>query len=448
MNPTSVFTRELFSLLPDGWNERRLKYITNVLPSNIDKKSYEGQEKVLLCNYVDVYYNDFIDSTLNFMEATASKQEIKKFTLRMNDVIITKDSESPDDIGIPAIVSEDTPALVCGYHLSVIKPFATISGGFLFWYIYSNLSSSFYERRANGITRFAIGLDTVNSLPVIFPDYKAQSQIANFLDRETSRIDTLISKKQKQIELLQEKRQAIITRAVTKGLNPDVKMKDSGVEWIGEIPEHWEMRRLKFCIDGNLKYGANESAEDDNPENPRYIRITDFGEDGKLRDDTFKSLDPKIAREYLLKNGDVLFARSGATVGKTFIYRESDGKSCFAGYLIKASSKRDILDPEFLYLFTNSNSYLNWKNSIFIQATIQNIGADKYSNLQIPIPSIEEQNEILEEALTKTKRVKLLIEKLDQSIILLKEYRSSLITNAVSGQIDISKFEEKNEQVQ
>lgn len=94
--------------------------------------------------------------------------------------------------------------------------------------------------------------------------------------------------------------------------------KDSGVEWIGKIPRDWSSVKLKFLVSEKLKYGANEPAESDDPESPRYIRITDFGFNGLLRVDTFKSLPKEVAEPYLLNNGDILFARSGATVGKTF----------------------------------------------------------------------------------------------------------------------------------
>lgn len=141
------------------------------------------------------------------------------------------------------------------------------------------------------------------------------------------------------------------------------KYKDSGIEWIGEIPEHWEVKRLKWILSENLKYGANESAELDNPEFPRYIRITDFGDDGRLKSDTFKSLPYEIAKDYMLEEGDILFARSGATVGKTFQFKNYEGLACFAGYLIKAKPNSEIANSDYVYLFTKSSGYESWKVS-------------------------------------------------------------------------------------
>ena len=171
--------------------------------------------------------------------------------------------------------------------------------------------------------------------------------------------------------------------------------KDSGIEWLGKVPGHWTVSQLKRLLNTPLMYGSNDYAESTDTSFPRYIRITDIADDGTLKADTFKSLSPEKAAGYMLVRGDVLFARSGATVGKTFLY-ESDQPACFAGYLIKAQCKKDILYPKYLIYYTRSNSYTNWKNSIFAQATIQNIGADKYSILPLPIPPHSEQERIVE----------------------------------------------------
>ena len=201
-----------------------------------------------------------------------------------------------------------------------------------------------------------------------FPPLKEQSAIANFLDDKTAKIDQAIAIKQKQIELLKERRQILIHKAVTRGLNENVKLKDSGVEWIGEIPEHWEVKKLKFCMNGKLKYGANESGVEYDFNLPRYVRITDFGQDGKLSEEKKLSLTWEQGKDYLLKNGDILFARSGATVGKTYQFKTSmsiEENYSFAGYLIKAEANENIILSDFLYLFTNSEIFDFWKAGIF-----------------------------------------------------------------------------------
>jgi type I restriction enzyme S subunit len=191
------------------------------------------------------------------------------------------------------------------------------------------------ESWGQGSTFRELGKGKLEAIELFSPPLPEQHAIAAFLDRETGRIDALLAKKERQIGLLQEKRAALISHAVTRGLDPDAPMKDSGVAWIGAVPEGWGVKRLKYLASESLKYGANESAELDDPDLPRYIRITDIAEDGSLRVDTFKSLPEDVARLYLLKSGDILFARSGATVGKSFMYHESWGRACYAGYLIR-----------------------------------------------------------------------------------------------------------------
>ena len=242
------------------------------------------------------------------------------------------------------------------------------------------------------------------------------------------------------IELLKEQKTVIINQAVTKGINPDVPMKYSGVEWLGEIPEHWEAKKLKYLVEGKLKYGANEEAKSADKSQPRYIRITDFDGDGKLRDETFRSLEINLAKDYLLSEGDILFARSGATVGKTFQFKDYSGLACFAGYLIKAIPKESIILSDYLYLFTKSEVYDIWKTSIFIQATIQNIGADKYSCLSVSLPPISEQKEIVSFIEKKSEKIERSLTVIEKEIKLIQEYRTTLISETVTGKIDVRKY--------
>ena len=209
-------------------------------------------------------------------------------------------------------------------------------------------------------------------------------------------------------------------------------MKDSCVEWIGEIPMDWELHKLKKIIKSPLQYGANETGEPFNETDPRYIRITDITPDNKLKSTGKLSLPESIARSYLLEDNDILFARSGATVGKTFLYKSEYGKSAFAGYLIKASIL-DSISAEYVFYYTLGYSYEKWKEQVFVQSTIQNIGADKYSNLQIPVPpNIEEQQQIVTFLDDKIYQIDSIIDNTKKSIVELKKYKQSLITEVIT----------------
>ncbi|OOF64977.1 restriction endonuclease subunit S [Rodentibacter pneumotropicus] len=215
--------------------------------------------------------------------------------------------------------------------------------------------------------------------------------------------------------------------------------KPSGVAWLGDVPEHWEVKRLKYLLAEKLKYGANESAELDDKDLPRYIRITDIREDGKLKEETFKSLEYEKAEEYLLDNFDILLARSGATVGKSYLYKKSlVGVACYAGYLIRARFKQEISNPEFINYVFQSNFYSAWVKAVNIQATIQNVSAEKYNEFTLALPPLEEQIAIATYLDERTAYLDRLIAKQQALSEKLSEKRTALITEAVCGRFSIN----------
>lgn len=217
---------------------------------------------------------------------------------------------------------------------------------------------------------------------------------------------------------------------------PYPRYKETGVEWLGEVPERWETIRLKFLLEAPLKYGANEVGESEDPTLPRYIRITDIDENDILRTDTVKSLSLEIAQEFLLREGDLLFARSGATAGKTFLYQTDWGRCAYAGYLIRARLNSDKVFPMFLRYFTDSKNYWLWIKSSYIQSTIQNISAEKYANITVALPPSKEQLSIISFLDRETSRIDTLISEKEHLIALLKEYRQALISHAVTKGLD------------
>ncbi|MCE2681281.1 MAG: hypothetical protein LW629_12800 [Burkholderiales bacterium] len=270
-----------------------------------------------------------------------------------------------------------------------------------------------------------------------FPDYLEQRQVVAYLNRETSKIDRLIAKQERLIELLQEKRQAVISRAVTKGIDPNVKMKDSGVEWLGEVPEHWVVTKLKRVVADKLAYGANESPQDFTADSFRYIRITDISADGQLNDDDKKFLPRNIGIEYQLSVNDVLLARSGGTVGKSFIFSGAEEHCCYAGYLIKCTLDEAKCLPPFFKLFTETSNYWEYISGSQIKSTIENVSAEKYGNMWLPLPPIEEQKKIQHSVDKKISRIRNLIITSEKALMLLKEHRQALISAAVTGKIDV-----------
>ncbi|WP_206193524.1 restriction endonuclease subunit S [Neisseria mucosa] len=274
-------------------------------------------------------------------------------------------------------------------------------------------------------------------LPI--PQTNEQQKISQFLDDKTAKIDQAVDLAEKQIALLKEHKQILIQNAVTRGLNPDVPLKDSGVEWIGQVPEHWEVMRLKFMLSEKLKYGANESAELDDPEQPRYIRITDIDEQGNLKNDTFKSLEFEKAKDYLLKLNDILLARSGATAGKSYIYKENlKNFACYAGYLIRVRLEQKKFNAKFVNYYFQSVGYWDWIKSVNIQATIQNVSAEKYNDFLLSVPNLQEQVTIVDYLDQKTAKIDQAIALKTAHIEKLKEYKSVLINDVVTGKVWVS----------
>ncbi|MCY4131518.1 MAG: restriction endonuclease subunit S [Nitrospira sp.] len=191
--------------LPEGWRRVKLGDVCKVITSPVDKKTVDGELPVKLCNYTDVYYNNTIDSEINFMVATAKPQEIEKFSIIKEDVIITKDSEMPDDIGIPAYVKETINNLLCGYHLTILRPKKQTIGKYVCYALTSPRVRYDFYRYANGITRFGLPTESYQKITIPLPPLPEQKAIASLLetwDTAIEKTERLIAAKEKQFKWL------------------------------------------------------------------------------------------------------------------------------------------------------------------------------------------------------------------------------------------------------
>jgi type I restriction enzyme, S subunit len=181
--------------IPTIWHTEKLKRIAKYCVSNVNKVPEENEIPIRLCNYTDVYYNESIEENQHFMETTATAEEIARFGLKEGDVVITKDSESWDDIAVPALVKE-VNALVCGYHLAFIRSDQNyLAGRYLFRYLQSPQINQHFQVAATGVTRFGLPKDEIGSVEIALPSIQEQHAICGFLDQKTFQIDTLIRKK-------------------------------------------------------------------------------------------------------------------------------------------------------------------------------------------------------------------------------------------------------------
>ncbi|HRB46513.1 MAG: restriction endonuclease subunit S [Nitrosomonas sp.] len=420
--------------VPEHWDVKRLKQVCEVFPSNVDKKTYENETPVLLCNYTDVYYNENITPHIDFMAATASADQIKKFTLRGGDTIITKDSETADDIAIAAYVPQDMPGVICGYHLSMIRPREATCGAFmkrLFDSIYVKSCCAVY---ANGLTRVGLGQYALDNLEMPFPPKSEQQTIAAFLDCETAKIDALITEQQRLIELLKEKRQAVISHAITTGLNPDVPMKDSGVEWLGEVPEHWETVRLGALF--------KETAEPGNDELPVLsVSIHNGVSDREFEDD---ELERKVVRSEdrskykRVKVGDLVYNMMRAWQG-------GFGTVVVPGmvspaYVVARPTRQIRADFIEQLLRTQQAVEELRRNSRGVTDFRLRLYWSEFKPIKVALPSIKEQHDIMEFLDRETAKFDELTTEAERAINFLQEHRMALISAAVTGKIDVRRL--------
>ena len=226
--------------IPDGWRHVRLGDVAEVAFSGVDKRTVDGEVPVQLCNYTDVFYNRRIVVGMGLMSATATPSEKEKWTLRKGDVLFTKDSETPEEIGIPAFVTDDMPGVLCGYHLGLARPIESkVDGAFLAEALTSLESRKQFARIANGVTRFGLTLDATKALPILLPPLPEQRAIATVLDS----IDDAIEGAEAVIATTETLRDSLLHDLLTRGL-PGQHTEFRDVPGLGTIPADWGVARL------------------------------------------------------------------------------------------------------------------------------------------------------------------------------------------------------------
>lgn len=320
----------------------------------------------------------------------------------------------------------------------MMSNFKKVQGRFFYYYFYSLFKKVAKDGRAK-TTVDSLRKSHFDNFFMTIPELKEQSQIVSFLDSETSRIDNLIAKQEKLIEMLEEHRKSVISHTVTKGLDHNVKMKDSGIEWLGEVPEHWEVRPLRYL--GNCQNGINIGAEYFGYGSP-FISYGDVYRNPELPTvfDGLVQSTENDKRIYSVQRGDVLFTRTSETIeeigfSSTCLTDVKD--ATFAGFVIRFRPKKNTLLPEYSkYYFRNIllRAFFVKEMNLVTRASLSQALLKK---LAVPLPSLEEQSQIVSFLNTKTSRIDDLIAKQKELIAKLKDYRTSIIFHAVTGKIDV-----------
>lgn len=311
---------------------------------------------------------------------------------RLNCTVLQKGylliSRMPDPIGRACLMEELDYKCITVVDCTIVKldP-QKVDSSFVVFFLNSQPALNRAKVLATGTTRQRISRKELEGVPLIAPSLPEQKEIAEIL----TTVDDAIEKTNQIIDKTKELKKGLMQRLLTRGIGHK-KFKKSE---IGEIPVGWELKRLSDLCIGKPEYGANTPAIDKTDHLPRYIRITDITKDGKLLASTWQSIETEFAKGYMLKEGDLLFARSGATVGKSYLFRKEGGACAFAGYLIRFKPNTPIFSPDFLFHFTHSYIYYNWVKRMLRAGAQPNINAKEYSNMKVPSPPIKEQKRIV-----------------------------------------------------
>lgn len=302
--------------------------------------------------------------------------------------------------------------------------------------------------RLKGSTFEAVTTEDVKNIAIVCPvNDEEQNKISSYLTRKVFEIDNLITEKEKLITLLEEKRQSMITEVVTKGLNPNVKMKDSGVEWIGEIPEHWAIKKIKHISNlvgsGKTPKGGSEIYPESGV---LFLRSMNVHYDGiRLKD--IVHITPEIdedMRSTRVKSKDVLLNITGASIGRSCIVPESLGKANVNQHVCIIRSNTKVVVPELLSKIMSSNFIMQQILMSQNGSSREGLNFTQVKNLEFPLTrDLHEQIEIANHISVETDKMISLIGMIEQQIQKLKEYRQSLIYEAVTGKIDVRDFEVK-----
>lgn len=304
----------------------------------------------------------------------------------------------------------------------------------------SATAPAFAAVSTTGSTRARVNLSRMAARPVGVPPTDEQRTIADFLDRETERIDALVAKKQRLIELLQEKRTALISNAVTKGLDPDVPMKDSGIEWLGGIPAAWEVRRLKQVTEF-VTSGSRGWAEFYSDDGPVFIRITNLDRSSVDLDlSQLQHVSPPAGSEgerTRVKPGDVLVSIT-ADIGTVGLVPEGIGEAYVNQHTALTRPRERVIAPRWLALCVHSAVGQRQFPMLLQGGTKVGLNLDDVRNLVVVLPPLAEQRRLIGFVGANSETLSELSTAAQTAIARLQEYRSALITAAVTGQIDVS----------
>lgn len=427
---------EWLKKIPKHWPVERLRFNVCFNPSKTEARQLDSSTQVSFVpmEAVGEYGGMRLDETRTIAEVINGYTYFKE-----EDVVIAKITPCFEN-GKGALAKGLMNGTAFGTtELQVLRPRQKFIPQHLFYITISHPFRSIGKSHMYGAGgQKRVPEDYIKNLEFPIPPIEEQLTIAKFLDRETTRIDTLIAKKQRQIKLLQEKRSALISHVVTKGLDPNVKMKDSGIEWLGEIPEGWKRIRLKHltshivdCLHSTPIYS------DDGP----YFAIRTADVSPGMLDLTHckrvdrEEYDRRVSR-LAPTSGDVVYSREGERFGMAALVPKKI-QLCLSQRMMMFRCKKGMSHPDFLMWQLNGGPVYQQAEQDVLGSTSPHVNVATIRNLWLTLPQYEEQIQISQFINKAVGQLDSLQSKINSSIELLKEYRTALITAAVTGKIDV-----------
>jgi len=421
--------------IPSRWTTAKLKYCIQSLVSGATPKSTEdeywasdNEEGTPWVAVGDMSEASWVNDT----EKRVTKEGIDEAdleTLPQGTLLYSIYAS----LGEVAVL--DVPATTNQAILGITPDRDLITRDFLYYWL--RHMQRHVEVLSSSNTQDNLSAGRVRNMPVYLPEVQEQRSIATFLDRETGRIDALIEKKEQLIDLLEEKRTALISRVVTKGLDPDVEMQDSGVEWLGEIPAHWDTVKLKFLTEDIID--AEHKTAPFYPDGDYLVVRTSNIRKGELRMGDAKFTDEEGFREWTQRGtpepGDILLTREAPAGEACVVPKGID--MCLGQRVVLLRIKENVLDPSFCVYALYSGVTDEFISMLSQGSTVDHFNISDIASLPVLLPSLREQHRIAEHLRQEIEKINALTDKIESGIERLKEYRTALISAAVTGQIDV-----------
>lgn len=424
--------------VPEHWDVLALKRIVQIPITDGPHETPELQDSGVPFVSAEAIQNGKIQfgSIRGFISTEANKIFSRKYSPKRGDIYLVKSGATTGRI---AMVETDEL-------FNIWSPLAAIRSNpdsVLPEFLFLALQSDYFQRQIqlfwNYGTQQNIGMGVIGNLTIYLPKLEEQQTIVAFLEDTTTKLDELIAQKQRLIELLKEKRQALITQAVTKGLNPNVKMKDSGVPWLGQIPEHWDVLALKRVVSIPITDGPHETPELQDSGVP-FVSAEAI-QNGKIKFDSIRGFISEEAneifsRKYSPMKGDIYMVKSGATTGRVAMVETNELFNIWSP-LAAIRCNSDLVLAEFMLLALQSDYFQRQIQLFWNYGTQQNIGMGVIGNLRLILPPLKEQKEAITKVVESNNKIVDLEAQVEGSIQGLQNYRQSVISAAVTGKIDL-----------